>query len=354
MTVVSLIRPEFLSLQGYQAIKRKKNTVNMNKNENPWQTIGVYKKLQLNRYPDFQNQGLIDRIREFYCIGRQDILLTRGSDEGIDLIIRLFCRPYKDTILVMDPTFAMYEIYANINAVQVQRISLGSDNFSLDLSSFPRDNNFKVIFICSPNNPTGNIIEIETIQALCRRYSKSIIVVDEAYIDFSSGVSCLSLLDIFSNLIVLRTLSKSFGLAGIRCGMIFASKEIVNYLKKITAPYTLSSLTTYTAIQCFTPSILSKIQRSIKRIKSERANLYQSLVQLDQLFSKVWPSEANFILVKSKCAQQLQQYCVANDIYLRAFSQDSDLKNCLRISVGTSLENQRLLSVLQSYLEEGM
>lgn len=346
--IMNLVRPELLTINKYQVTATNNTVIKLNKNENPWAGVPVVSGINLNRYPEQEMLTLVKLIANYYGCAEKKVLLTRGSDEGIDLIIRLFCQPYKDSILIMPPTFAMYENYARINAVKVRELPL--INGEIDLEQLVETVREKVIFICNPNNPTGNSVAVTVVSAICQLCPNSIVVVDEAYIDFSNATSAITLLNKYENLIVLRTLSKSFGLAGIRCGIIFSSRTICDLLTKISAPYLLDSLSIYTAMKCLEKSNLDKLNKRIAVIKKSRDELVMALANFKGLFSKIWPSETNFVLVESQQATELFEFCLSKRILLRIFPKDMFLKNSLRITIGTYIENYALLAVFEEYL----
>ncbi len=349
--VLNLMRPEIVAMDQYQT-KTSGASLALNKNENPWPGLALHDEVQLNRYPGKELQKLVKLMANYYQLPAENILLTRGSDEAIDLLIRLFCRPYKDRVLIMPPTFAMYENYALINGIEVICVPLLT-NGEIDIESLTVNAAAaKVIFICSPNNPTGTVVSLRQIINCAKIYTNSIIVVDEAYIDFSTATSALSLLATFPNLIVLRTLSKSFGLAGIRCGILCAASAIQKQISKIAAPYLMNSLSILVAKMSFAPKQLQAIKSNITQITLERERLSHALQAMPKLFSYIWPSQANFILIVSPYAKELFNYCHANNILLRDFIGNTYLKNCLRISIGKPEDNDLLVSVFQSFYQE--
>lgn len=347
---LNLMRPEIVALRQYQT-ETSDASLKLNKNENPWPGV-AHDELSLNRYPGKEQQVLIELIADYYQVPADNLLLTRGSDEAIDLIVRLFCRPYQDSVLIMPPTFAMYENYARVNGVKVISVPL-IKNGEIDINNLTEQAAAaKVIFICSPNNPSGTVVEVDQIGRCASLCANSIIVVDEAYIDFSTTTSALDLLAKFSNIIVLRTLSKGFGLAGIRCGILCAASAIQKQIIKIAAPYLMNSLSVLAAKKSFTPERLQAIKSSIVKITVERERLRNALLAMPDLFSYIWPSEANFILVATRHAQALFCYCQSKDILLRAYINNPYLSDSLRISIGRPEDNDLLIAVFKSFSRE--
>lgn len=360
MDILQLIRADLRTFKPYQSarsdIHYDPNKIWLNANELPWNVIdNITLGESLNRYPEQQPQQLIQRLSEHYQINKQNILLSRGSDEAIDLLMRLFCLPGQDSIIVCPPTFGMYAIYAKLQGIDVKVAPLIKEGgFQLNLESVAKqwDVSVKLIFICSPNNPTGNQIDIKEILSLCETYSgKSIIVVDEAYIEFAQEQSLVETINRYDNLVLLRTLSKAYGLAGARCGITLASKGIIQYLSRLLPPYPLASPTIAVVKEVFKNENLAKIANYIHCIKQQRAQLYLVLQQMN-ITKQVWPSEANFILVEFTDLVKVMAQCRGQGVILREFSGNPSLKNCARITVGTPQENERLIQILTRIFHE--
>lgn len=339
---LQLIRPELRDLKPYSVGRNDfVDVIWLDHNESPWDS-------EFNRYPKPRPCKLIASLAKIYRILPTQLLLTRGSDEGIDYLIRLFCRSYEDEILICPPTFSMYSFYAKIQGVKVVEVSLQrGKNYDWDFEKIKQSvtSQTKIIFLCSPNNPTGNIIAPQDILDLCKAVSQTtIVVVDEAYIEFSKIQSISGFIDQYKNLVVLRTLSKAYGLAGIRCGAVLASAMLIEYLQRIMPPYPFSVLTIDVAMKGLMPQRLNQVQEQIETIREEKNRLIEALNKLPMVL-KVWPSEANFILVQFEDTNRVWHECANQGIILRALPQDS-LNDCLRISVGLPWQNQRLISVL--------
>jgi histidinol-phosphate aminotransferase len=299
-----------------------------------------------NRYPDPLQWEVKKKISTIKNIAPENILLGNGSDECIDLVIRAFCDPKRDNIIICPPTYGMYEVYAHINDVDVKEVLL-LQNFQLNLEALEQaiDENTKLIFFCSPNNPTGNSMEREEIEMVINNFD-GIVVIDEAYINFSRNRSFLSELKDYPNLIVMQTFSKAWGLAALRLGMNFASIEIIDILNNIKPPYNISQATQELALQAL--DHLEDVNTMIKETVKEREELVKNLLQVP-LVHKVYPSDANFVLAKVTEATTIYNYLKEKGIIVRNRSNVILCEDCLRITVGTSRENEQLLQALKNY-----
>jgi histidinol-phosphate aminotransferase len=339
--IQKLVRPHIADLQPYSSARDEfdpveKEVVYLDANENPFDN-GV------NRYPDPQQRKLKEVIASRKGISAKQLLLGNGSDEVLDLIFRAFCTPNQDEIIVMPPTYGMYKVLANINCITLLEVPLDND-FQLVTKDILSQISFqtKAIFLCSPNNPTGNSFRREDILNLLQNFN-GLVVIDEAYIDFSAQKSLVSDLSSFPNLIITQTLSKAYGLAGIRLGICIASEEIIDILNKIKPPYNINSLTQERAI-----SVLKDVdttQRQIKQLLAERNDLFAQL-QMVSFVVKVYPSDANFLLVQVDDANKRYAQLIENDIVVRNRSKQMGCENCLRFSVGTPQENKILIEIL--------
>lgn len=340
--LLALARPEIVAMRAYRSARSEAATgrIMLDANENPWND-GLY-----NRYPDPQPYSLIANLAKVYGVKSEQMLVTRGSDEGIDLLIRLFCRAGQDQIMICPPTYGMYKVAATIqNAAVVEVPLLKEKDFALDLVSifYQWQPNIKLIFLCSPNNPTGNMLAVSDILSLCKKVNnQSIVIVDEAYVEFSLRDSLLAYLPDYPNLVVLRTLSKAYGMAGLRCGVTLANLAVIQLLKKIIAPYPIPKpIENMVATQLH----FNEIKSRIKIIQQERDRLFNFLLKL--LFvKKVWKSEANFLLFEVVNAKKIIAACLNNSIVLRDRSSDYGLNNCIRATIGEPKENTLLMEVL--------
>ncbi len=303
-------------------------------NENPYG--------ELNRYPDPYQKELKAAISRYRGISMKNIFLGNGSDEIIDLCFRTFCDPGSDCAMTFDPSYGMYEVSASVNSVKLIKVPL-TDDFSIDpasITSLLTDPNLKLILICSPNNPTGNSMKRSDVEHIISNFN-GIVLIDEAYIDFSGQESFMSLTGRYNNLIVMQTFSKAFGLAAARVGMAFADRVVVNYLNKMKPPYNISSLNQRAALKSLCRTGLYK--NRIRMIKNERERLKSQLNKLD-IIEKVFPSDANFILVKTRDADEIYKRLASKNIIVR--NRNRIIPGCLRITVGKKSENTRLLKAL--------
>lgn len=344
MSIQNLIRPSIKALKPYSSARdefkgSKDNLVFLDANENPFEN-GV------NRYPDPQQGELKKVISEIKGVPTENILLGNGSDEVLDLLIRMFCEPNKDNIIILPPTYGMYEVLANVNAVETLKINLSAETFQPHTTFIleAANANSKILFLCSPNNPTGNSLEASTIEFLLKNF-KGIVVIDEAYIDFSNEESWLGKLEQFPNLVVTQTLSKAYGMAGIRLGMCFASAEIIATLNKIKPPYNINQLTQDRAIEGLKEMAL--VTSQIASLLEERETLIKALDAID-FIKKVYPSDANFVMVKVDDANERYEQLIDSGIVIRNRTTQPLCENCLRLTVGTEEENKRLIDNLKT------
>ena len=336
-----LVRSHIADLQPYSSARDEFDPVDgdvvyLDANENPFDN-GV------NRYPDPQQRKLKEVIARRRGVAANQLLLGNGSDEVLDLIFRAFCIPNQDRIIVMPPTYGMYRVLANINCIFLDEIPLNND-FQLVTKDILNQisSQTKAIFLCSPNNPSGNSFRREDILTLLQSFT-GLVVIDEAYIDFSTQKSLVSDLSSYSNLIITQTLSKAYGLAGIRLGICIASEEIINILNKIKPPYNINSLTQERAISALED--WDTTQRQITQLIAERKGLFAQLEKIS-FVEKVYPSDANFLLVRVDDANKRYAQLIQNNIVVRNRSKQVGCENCLRFSVGTPRENQILIETL--------
>lgn len=335
--IKKLVRKNILNLSPYSSARDEfsgAEGVFLDANENP--------KGSYNRYPDPHQTALKEVVAKVKSVSSENVFIGNGSDEAIDLIFRTFANPGKDKVIVCPPTYGMYEVSANINDVEIINIPLLPD-FQLDkqaiLKTIVQDINIKLIFICSPNNPTGNLIE--GIEEIIEKFN-GIVIVDEAYIDFSPESTKVPLINKYPNVIVLQTLSKAWGLAGIRVGFAFAQTEIIALLNKIKAPYNISTLNQQQALSKL--SNLEEFETQRKEILAERDRLETELLALPMV-QKIYPSSANFLLVEVTDANRMYNELVNKKVIVR--NRHTVIKNCIRITVGTKQENNILLTELK-------
>ncbi len=337
----NLIRDNIKKLKPYQSAREQfseSGCILLDANENPF-PIGY------NRYPDPLQKELKTEIAKLKDTNVENIFLGNGSDEIIDLLFRAFCNPGVDSVLVNTPTYGMYKVCAGINDVGIIKVEL-DDEFQIDLDAvYSKMNEAKLIFICSPNNPTGNIIKRKAIIDILNSFN-GLVIVDEAYNDFSEEKSFIKELNNYPNLVVLQTFSKARAMAGIRLGMGFASSQIVDILTKIKYPYNINQLSQSTALKALQEN--SNLAKTVKAIITQRESLITELYKLGQV-QKIWPSDANFILIKFKDHLNIFEYLKNSGIIIRDRSKEPKCKGCLRISIGTSQENTKLIEALHLF-----
>ena len=350
MSILNLIRPELLDSPNYTP-GGEDAKYRLHANEFPWTPIET-RPVNLNFYPstDLHNE-LQKQLAAHYQVENAQLALTRGSDDGIDLVTRLFLNAGKDAFMQFSPTFPMYAFYVRLQQGELIQCPLDpQDNFSLSLDKIKSSwqSNCKIIMFCSPNNPTGNLIDLELIAAVCEQYkNRSLVVVDEAYIEFAKVGGATTLIPQFENLVVLRTLSKAGGLAGLRLGAIIAQAHVIQAFKKIIPPYTISSAVIELASNAL--AINSWFLSALEEIKTSRDWLFKEL-QKKEVIKKVYPTEANFILVKTPYAKELTDWFARHDIAIRDFSTHPLLHDHLRITVGDEQQNQLLINTLSSFI----
>jgi len=341
--IKKLIRPNVKVLKPYSSARDEYQgnsdaMVFLDANENPFEN-GV------NRYPDPQQRSVKSLLSEIKGIPQQNILLGNGSDEVLDLIFRAFCEPNEDNIITLPPTYGMYSVLANINAIGIKTVQLSADfQPKVDEILNIADSNSKLLFLCSPNNPTGNSFEAQSIERLIKAF-KGVVVIDEAYIDFSKEESWIRRLNEFPNLIVTQTLSKAYGMAGIRLGICYASEEIISVLNRIKPPYNVNELTQQKAIKQLEETKIT--QQQVQVILEERTVLIDKLSEMDFIF-KIYPSDANFVLVKVDDATKRYNQLIEKGIVIRNRTTQPGCENCLRFTVGTPAENEILINTLKS------
>jgi histidinol-phosphate aminotransferase len=349
-SVLSLARPDILRLQPYQHAKWDPTLERMHANEMPWRAQGDNTGAGLNRYPEPQPRVLIERLAQLYGVSVENVLAGRGSDEAIDLLVRAFCRAGEDSVVICPPTFGMYRVAARIQGAEVAEVPLRRDHgFALDLEGvIARGREAKMVFLCSPNNPTGNLLDETQMLTLCRELaSTSLVVVDEAYVEFSGRASLTCRLAEYPNLVVLRTLSKAFALAGARCGTLIAGAEIVELLKRIIPPYALPAATVEEVLRLTEAPQRAVAADRIRTVLAERARLEKRLA-VSSTVRLVYPSDANFLLVECRDARQFLEAGMSVGLLLRDFSKVPGLEGCLRITVGTPEQNDRLLGAVEA------
>jgi len=342
-----LVRPNIKTLKPYSSAKDEYTgdaKILLDANEN---SLGSPLTKWYNRYPDPYQQKLKEKLAFVKQIAANQIFIGNGSDECIDILFRTFCEPGKDNIIICPPTYPMYEVSANINDVQVQNAPLLSD-YQLNLAHIEQlvNDQTKIIWICSPNNPTGNSLDRIDIETILNHFN-GIVVVDEAYINFSKQKSFVQSLIDYPNLVVLQTLSKAWGLAGLRLGMCFASPQIIGYLNKVKAPYNINIVTQELALQALEE--VGQVNDMIKLLVDMRIALAQVIASMPHVI-QVFPSDTNFILVKIPKARLLYEYLLSQGIIVRDRSALELCEDSLRITVGTEQENTLLVDAMYQWI----
>jgi|TARA_B100000767_G_scaffold64179_1_gene60366 histidinol-phosphate aminotransferase len=343
MNIQDLVRENVKSLQPYSSARDEYKEIVSNKmifldaNENPFEN-GV------NRYPDPQQNSVKELLSKIKNIDSKNILLGNGSDEVLDLIFRAFCEPNKDNIITLPPTYGMYAVLANINAIENRKRVL-SNTFQPKVNQIleAADANSKILFLCSPNNPTGNSFSEDTVKELLEKFN-GLVVIDEAYIDFSEQESWLKRLKQFPNLIITQTLSKAYGLAGIRLGVCYASEAIIAVLNKIKPPYNINELTQDSAIKRLLK--VGEVKQEVLNIIKERDLLLNELKEVS-FVSEIYPTDCNFVLVKVDDATKRYNQLIEKGIVTRNRTNQPLCENCLRFTIGTKKENKKLIEALK-------
>lgn len=332
-TLENKIRPNILALKPYSSARdefKGENAIFLDANENPFGA--------LNRYPDPHQIALKGKLAHLKSLPSEQIFIGNGSDEVIDLVFRIFCTPKEDKVIICPPTYGMYEVSANINDVEVISIPLDA-HFQLDVATI-LNTDAKILFVCSPNNPTGN--SMENLETIIQKFN-GIVFIDEAYIDFSSKESWLGKVNEYPNLIVSQTMSKAWGKAAIRVGVAYANQAIISYLNKVKPPYNVSQLNQFEALN--TLENLEQFEKNKATILEQRSILIDSISKLNYV-ETIYPTDANFLLVKTKDANALYQKLIENNIVVR--NRHSVVDNCLRITIGEESENIKLVETLKN------
>ncbi len=346
INIQDLIRPHLRNLKPYSSARDEytgTEGVFLDANENPYGSTGGG---SYNRYPDPYQRKLKQRLAQMKRVPADRIFLGNGSDEPIDLLFRAFCDPVLDEVLIMPPTYGMYEVSANINNVAIKKVNLKPD-FQIDLEAVLSaiNQHTKIIFICSPNNPSGNRMKLSDIESIVKN-APGLVVIDEAYIDFTPAESMVHELKAYSNVVVLQTFSKAWGLAAIRLGMAFAHPEIVSILNAIKPPYNISQLTQEEALKAL--DLEADKDAMVRDIINQRRLVKEELESLE-VVEKVYPSEANFLLVKVTDAEAMYHFLIDQKVITRDRSKVELCEECIRVTIGTSEENEALIKGIKQF-----
>jgi histidinol-phosphate aminotransferase len=349
-TVLDLARPDLRALSPYVPGAWEPGMVRLNANESPWRAPGDKTDRGLNVYPPPRPFALRNRLAEHYGARPDEMLVTRGSSEAIDVLIRGFCRAGQDQILICPPTFDMYRVYATIQAAGIVRVPLRrvAEGFALDTAAVldALGGNVKIVFLCTPNNPTGQSIPRADVEAVCEAArGRALVIIDEAYHEFAS-TSYLDLRGRHEHVVLLRTLSKFVSLAGVRCGALIAAREVVDFLGNVLPPYTFPTPSIEHVLDALTDDSLRVSNERISVLKRERERLGRALADAPQVL-EVYPSDANFVLVRVRDGQRLRNAAHQAGILVRTFADDA-LADCVRITVGRPEDNDLLLNAIGS------
>lgn len=351
--IIRLARINIQKLEPYQSARRiggEHGDIWLNANESPTSFYFQSKKKIFNRYPECQPKNLVLSYAKYAHVSLDQVLVTRGADEGIELLIKVFCEPGKDAIIYCPPTYDMYKVNAKIANVKIKEIPTFQNTWQLDLLKIQLNlNKVKLIYVCNPNNPTGNLISKKDLIFLLEiTLNKSLVVVDEAYIEFSPQESMVFYLKKYPNLVILRTLSKAFALAGIRCGFILAQKEIIKILNKAVSPYPIPIPVSNIAIQSLNTNFIKLMKNRVLELNSNRIWLVDKLKNISCV-EKIFNSNANYLLVKFFMCEEVFKTLWDKGIILRNQDGKINLKKCLRITIGTRLECLRLIEELKIF-----
>ena len=350
MSVLDLARPNIRGMLPYSSARMEATGGGMllNANESPWPPFGADDH-DWNRYPDPQPAALVERLAEIYKVSPNQLLVGRGSDEAIDLLVRAFCAPGQDAIAISPPTFGMYAVCARVQDAEVIAIPL-DDNFHVDVDGLLAsiNDNVKLLFLCTPNNPTGDVLPMDRIERIARELAgRAVVVVDEAYIEFANAASASTLVDRYDNLAVLRTLSKAWAMAGLRLGCLIANAEIISLLRRIMPPYPLPTPCVESALAALSNDGIAEMNRRVSATVAERERIDSALRECNAIID-VLPSRANFLTVRCIDSAALYRRLLNAGIIVRNVSHYPQLAHCLRFSIGTASENDRLLEAIRS------
>lgn len=357
MGVTQLARPEIVAMQPYSSARREAGAqgILLNANESPWPLVGDDLSAcdPLNRYPQPQHAELIEKMARAYGLPADHLLLTRGSDDGIDLLVRVFCRAGVDSVLDTPPGFGMYRIAAQIQGANLMEVPRKPETLALDqaaiLQALAADQPPKMVFLTSPANPTGDLVDRPFLQTVLEAtQGRTIVVVDEAYAEFIQAESAAGLIPEHPHLVVLRTLSKAYASAGLRCGAVLAQPEAIDLLLRVIPPYPLASPVLNLALQLFEPETVEQQQAFLKEIAANKTRLLE-ILEGRPFVERVWPGHANFVLLRVNDSTALVQHCANLGITIRAFPNAHLLKNCVRISVGSADELRILAQALAHF-----
>jgi len=360
MDIANIARPEIVAMKAYESARGSASAdgVLLNANEAPFTLVDdpLWQRLAINRYPQPQPAQLRSRLAGLYGVTESQLLVTRGSDEGIDLLTRVFCRPGRDAVIECSPCFGMYRIAATIQGAQVIDVPRSpAQGFELDFAGLRRElaarPNVRLVFLTSPNNPSGDLLarpQLETLLADCDE--RALVVLDEAYIEFCDAASAAELVGHRSNLVVLRTLSKAWAAAGLRCGAVLADPRVIELLQRVMAPYPLPATTVEAALLATSTAARTRQQQLLSLVRTGKVALVEFLQSRDWV-GELWQGHANFVLLRVADAASLVEWCAGRGIRIRDFSRQPGLEGCVRLSIGSDAEMSALTRALRDYGE---
>jgi histidinol-phosphate aminotransferase len=347
--LTDIARPDIAAIKPYEHAVWEPGLVRLHANELPWRAEGDDSEAGLNRYPEPHPHELTAALAQLYGVPPQNVLAGRGSDEVIDLLTRVYCRAGHDAVIHCPPTFGMYGVCARVQGAAVIEVPLVREaGYVLDVPGLRAacTETVRLVFLCSPNNPTGNLMDEDTVLALARELGgRALVVVDEAYIEFSAAASLAARIAEYPSLVVLRTLSKAHGLAGARCGVVIAQPEVIGLMRRIIQPYAVTQLTIEAVFRMLEPAALAAARARVAMVRTERGRVAQALERNAQVV-RVWPSAANFLLVEFRDARATLARTHAAGLLVRDFTRQPGLEQSLRISIGSAEQNDRLLASL--------
>lgn len=344
---LALARADLKDFVPYEAAVPGADAIRLHANESSWRHDWDDSEAGLNRYPDTRPGPLAGRLGELYEVDASEVLVTRGSDDAIDVLVRSFCEAGRDAVSVCPPTFGMYAVSARLQGARVIQVPLSADDgFRVDVDGLCAAG-AKIVFLCSPNNPTGNAVDVEVVARLCERFAdRALVVVDEAYAEFCSAPSAVGLRPRFDNLVVLRTLSKAYALAGARVGALIADPAVVRLLRAVLPPYPLPSLCLEAARRLLRPEAIERARDEMRATVERRQQMAERLAGLESVV-RVWPSEGNFLLVQMRDAPACIDACRRRGVLIRDFSRTPGLDQCVRITIGDEDQNARVIDAVR-------
>jgi len=351
---VSMVRPDLRQFTAYQAASPARDAVRLHANESAWRHDWDVSSSGLNRYPDPRPDAVLRRLAELYGVAVEELLLTRGSDDAIDVLLRAMCSAGQDRIVICPPTFGMYAVAARLQGAAVDEVPLdASCDFALDIDAvIQAGQRAKLVFLCSPNNPSGNLIPAAEVIAICRAMAgHGLVVVDEAYGEFAPQQALTRLRRECPNLVLLRTLSKAYALAGARLGVLIADPDLVRVLRAVLPPYPVPSLCIEAAERLLQPGPLARAHEEARETVKRRERLRRDLAALPAVV-RVWPSEGNFLLVQCRDASSMVEACADAGLLIRDFSRVAGLENCVRVTVGDVAQNAGVLAAFRNTTAE--